>query len=156
MTYVRSADALIVVDYINGAKVKVPKKQRKNYAPRNVTQRWQLSPGVGVEGNADGQLTMVSGEQKVDIVQAGVGIWDIAQAREGSSIAWHTTDWGVKAPGAVLSRSVTLPRKGGQEVMITVFVPRGSADSVPVTIGDSMVTITRNGTPITVGFPAPN
>jgi Heparinase II/III-like protein len=156
VTYVRSADALIVADYINGAKVKVPKKQRKNYAPRKVTQRWQLSPGVGVEGNADGQLTMVSGEHKVDIVQAGVGTWDIATAREGSSIGWHTTDWGVKAPGAVLSRSTTLPRRGGQEVMITVFVPRGAAESAPVVIGESSVTVTRNGTPITVGFPAPN
>ena len=156
VTYVRSADALIVADYINGSKVKVPKKKRKNHKERVVTQRWQLSPGVGVEGNADGQLTMVAGDQKVDIVQAGVGSWDIKSARNGSSIGWHTTDWGVKAPGAVLSRSTNLPRKGGQQIMITVFVPRGAAESAPVTIGDGVVTINRNGNPVTIGFPSPS
>ncbi len=154
VTYVRSADALIVADYINAAKVKVPKKKRKSYKNREVVQRWQLSPGVGVEGSADGQLTMVAGDQKVDIIQAGVGTWDIASAREGSSVGWHTTEWGVKAPGAVLSRSATLPRKGGQEVMITVFVPRGAQEVAPVTIGEGTVTVTRNGVPVTVGFPA--
>jgi hypothetical protein len=156
VTYVRSADALIVADYINGSKVKVQKKKRKNYKERVVTQRWQLSPGVGVEGNPDGQLTMVAGEQKVDIIQAGVGAWNITSARNGSSVGWHTTDWGVKAPGAVLSRSTNLPRKGDQQVMITVFVPRGSAEATPVTIGEGTVTITRNGNPVTIGFPAPN
>ena len=39
--------------------------------------------------------------------------------------------------------------------MLTVFVPRGAAESVPVQIGDGTVTITRNGNPVTVGFPAP-
>lgn len=68
-----------------------------------------------MEGNADGQLTMVSGEQKVDIVQAGVGAWDIAQAREGSSVGWHTTDWGVKAPGAVLSRPSHFREREGRK-----------------------------------------
>jgi len=145
---------LIVADYINAAKVKVPKKKRKSYKNREVVQRWQLSPGVGMEGNGNGQLTMVAGDQKVDIIQAGVGTWEIASAREGSSVGWHTTEWGVKAPGAVLSRSATLPRKGGQEVMITVFVPRGAQEVASVTIGEGTVTVTRNGVPVTVGFPA--
>lgn len=156
VTYIRSADVLIVADYINGSRVKVPKKQRANYRNREVTQRWQLAPGVGVEGNEAGYLTMVAGDQKVDILQAGVGTWNITSAVEGSSVGWHTTDWGVKAPGAVLARSTELPRQGGQQVMVTVFVPRGAAESVPVSIGEGTITITRNGVPVTVGFPAPN
>ena len=100
-------------------------------------------------------MTLVSGDQRVDVIKAGVGDWNLSSAVEGSSIGWHTTDWGVKAPGTVLSRSTTVPRKGDQQVMVTVFVPRGSAESVPVQISDGTVTITRNGNPVTVGFPAP-
>lgn len=154
VTYVRGSDVLVVADYINAAKVKVPKKQRANYKNREVTQRWQIGPGVGVEGS-EGQLTLVAGDQRVDVIKAGVGDWNLRSATNGSSIGWHTTDWGVKAPGTVMSRSTTVPRKGDQAVMITVFVPRGSAESVPVNIGDGVVTITRNGVPVTVGFPAP-
>jgi hypothetical protein len=154
VTYVRGSDALVVADYINATKVKVRKKKRKNYKKREITQRWQIGPGIGVEGT-EGQLTLVSGDQRVDVIKAGVGDWNLSSAVEGSSIGWHTTDWGVKAPGTVLSRSTTVPRKGDQQVMVTVFVPRGSAESVPVQISDGTVTITRNGNPVTVGFPAP-
>jgi hypothetical protein len=153
VTYVRGSDALVVADYINATKVKVRKKKRKNYKKREITQRWQIGPGIGVEGT-EGQLTLVSGDQRV-VIKAGVGDWNLSSAVEGSSIGWHTTDWGVKAPGTVLSRSTTVPRKGDQQVMVTVFVPRGSAESVPVQISDGTVTITRNGNPVTVGFPAP-
>lgn len=158
VTYIRSADALVVADYIDAEKVKVPKKKRKNYTNREVTQRWQIAPGVGVEATegSEGQLTMVAGDSKVDIVKSGVGVWDVKSAQNGSSAGWHTTEWGKKAPGAVLSRTVTVPRKGGQQVMVTVFVPRSSAESVPVEFGDGTVTITRNANPITVGLPAPN
>ena len=154
VTYVRGSDALVVADYINATKVKVPKKKRKNYKKREITQRWQIGPGIGVEGT-DGQLTLVSGDQRVDVIKAGVGDWNLRSAAAGSSIGWHTTDWGVKAPGTVLSRSTIVPRKGDQQVMVTVFVPRGSGESVPVQIGDGTVTITRNGNPVTLGFPAP-
>ena len=154
VTYVRGSDALIVADYVNASKVKVPKKSRKNYKNREVTQRWQIGPGIGVEGT-DGQLTLVSGDQKVDVIKAGVGDWNLRSASNGSSVGWHTTDWGVKAPGTVLSRSSIIPRKGEQQIMLTVFVPRGAAESVPVQIGDGTVTITRNGNPVTLGFPAP-
>lgn len=154
VTYVRGSDVLVVADYIDAAKVKVPKKQRANYKNREVTQRWQIGPGIGVEG-VEGQLTLVAGDQRVDVIKAGVGDWNLRSATNDSSIGWHTTDWGVKAPGTVMSRSTTVPRKGGQQVMVTVFVPRGSAESVPVQIGDGVVTITRNGVPVTVGFPAP-
>jgi len=132
----------------------VPKKQRQNYKNREITQRWQLGPGIGVEG-VEGQLTLAAGDQRVDVVKAGVGDWNLRSASNGSSIGWHTTDWGVKAPGTVMSRSSTVPRKGGAQVMVTVFVPRGSSESVPVEIGDGTVTVTRNGVPTTVGFPAP-
>jgi hypothetical protein len=98
---------------------------------------------------------LVAGDQRVDVIKAGVGDWNLRSATNGSSIGWHTTDWGVKAPGTLMSRSTTVPRKGEQQVMITVFVPRSSAESVPVEIGDGAVTITRNGVPVTVGFPAP-
>ncbi len=154
VTYVRGSDVLVVADYINASKVKVPKKQRKNYRNREVTQRWQIGPGIGVEG-VDGQLTLVSGDQKVDVIKAGIGDWNLRSATQDSSIGWHTTDWGVKAPGTVLSRSTIVPRQGEQQVMVTVFVPRSSAESVPVEIGDGTVTITRNGVPVTVGFPSP-
>lgn len=99
---------------------------------------------------------MVAGDQRVDVIQAGVGAWELKSAREGSSIGWHTTDWGVKAPGTVLSRTTTLPRKGEKQVMVTVFVPRAAGESAPVSFGDGTVTITRNGNPITIGLPAPN
>ena len=154
VTYVRGSDVLVVADYINASKVKVPKKQRAGYQNREITQRWQVGPGIGIEG-VEGQLTLVSGDQRVDVVKAGVGDWSLRSATNGSSIGWHTTDWGVKAPGTVMSRSTTVPRKGEQQVMVTVFVPRGSAESVPVVIGDGTVTVTRNGVPVTVGFPAP-
>jgi len=155
-TYIRSADALVVVDYIDGQKVKAPKAKRKSYKNREVTQRWQIAPGVGVEGTPEGQLSMVAGDQKVDIVQAGVGAWELKSASDGSSVGWHTTDWGVKAPGTVLSRTTTIPRKGEKQVMVTVFVPRSAAESAPVSFGEGTVTITRNGNPITIGLPAPN
>jgi hypothetical protein len=145
---------LVVADYIDAAKAKVPKKQRENYKNREVIQRWQIGSGIGVEG-VEGQLTLVAGDQRVDVIKAGVGDWNLRPATNGSSIGWHTTDWGVKAPGTVMSRSTTVPRQGERQVMLTVFVPRGSAESVPVQIGDGVVTITRNGVPVTVGFPAP-
>jgi hypothetical protein len=154
VTYVRGSDVLVVADYINAAKVKVPKKKRPNYQNREITQRWQIGPGIGVEG-VEGQLTLVSGDQRVDVIKAGAGDWNLTSATQGSSIGEHTTDWGVKAPGTVMSRSTVVPRTGEAQVLVTVFVPRGSAESVPVAVGEGTVTITRNGVPVTVGFPAP-
>ncbi len=154
VTYVRGSDVLVVADYINAAKVKVPKKKRPNYQNREITQRWQIGPGIGVEG-VEGQLTLVSGDQRVDVIKAGAGDWNLTSATQGSSIGWHTADWGVKAPGTVMSRSTVVPRTGEAQVLVTVFVPRGSTESVPVAVGEGTVTITRNGVPVTVGFPAP-
>ncbi len=95
-------------------------------------------------------MTLVSGDQRVDVIKAGVGDWNLSSAAEGSSIGWHTTDWGVKAPGTVLSRSTIVPRQGDQHVMVTAFVPRGSAERVPVQISDGTATITRSCKPVTV------
>jgi hypothetical protein len=39
--------------------------------------------------------------------------------------------------------------------MVTVFVPRTEAESVPVVIDASGVTITRNGRTVTTPLPAP-
>jgi hypothetical protein len=141
VTYVRSVDAVIVVDYVTSSKRK-----------RSVTQRWQVAPGIGAEAT-DTALTLMAGDKRMDIYRGGPGGWQVDVARQGSSVGWHTGAWGERKPGAVLSRTVPLRRKA-TEVLVTVFVPRVDGESVPVTIDANGVTVTRNGTTITTPLPA--
>jgi hypothetical protein len=55
VTYARNIDAVVVADYVNAKRAKKSK--------RAITQRWQLPPGIGVEGNGD-LFTLVSGNQR--------------------------------------------------------------------------------------------
>lgn len=146
VTYARNADAIIVVDDIAAKRAKGAK--------RTLTQRWQLPPGVGVEANGE-MLSLVSGDRKVDIARSGPGSWDITSARNGSNIGWFTGNWGERLPGAVLARSTPIKKKRSTEQMVTVFVPRSTAEIVDIQIGATSAVITRNGTPIEVALPAP-
>lgn len=151
--YVRSIDAMIVVDYVKATKIK-GKYARKNAAKRVFTQRWQITPGVGAQGAGD-VLTLVAGDKRLDILKSGLGGWNIETARNGSSIGWFTGAWGEKKPGAVLSRDVTMKAKGDDQVLVTVLVPRVDGESVPTTIDANGVTVTRNGVTITTPLPVP-
>ena len=148
-TYIRSVDALVVVDYIDAARLK-----GKGKPVRVLTQRWQLPP-VQSANNTGDVLTLASGDKSLDIVKSGDGGWNARTARKGSPIGWFTEAWGVKAPGAVLSRSVRLPKARSNSVLVTVFVPRNPGETVPAVIGPGGVTITRNGLTITTPLPAP-
>jgi hypothetical protein len=151
--YVRSIDAIIVADHITASRVKVPKRQRKTYPDRVVAQRWQVAPGNGAE-QPDGNLTLVNGDKRLELVRGGEGGWSVATAKEGSSVGWFTGAWGEKKPGAVISRQARFGWRGGEQTLVTVFVPRTAAESVPVTIDDAGVTILRNGRPVTTPIPA--
>jgi hypothetical protein len=152
VTYVRSMDAVIVVDYANATKI--PKKARKHARTRFVTERWQIPPGVGAQ-NVNDVITLMAGDKRLDIVKSGPGSWAVQGARSGSSVGWFTGTWGQKLPGVVLSRGVPLSVKGDNQAMVTVLVPRVDGESVPVTIDANGVTMTRNGVTITTPLPAP-
>lgn len=162
--YVRSVDAVIVVDYVDAQPVRGTPKQRQAAPVRVVTQRWQLPPGVGSDqwvpgvvgpdGVPVGSLSLAAADKTMDIGYAGNGVWNITSAKSKSSVGWFTGKWGEKLPGAVLSREVRLPADGGSQVLVTVFVPRTATESTPVTINPSGVTITRNGTTVTTPLPA--
>ncbi len=147
-SYVRSIDAVIVADYVDAKKVRSKKR-------REVTQRWQLPPGVGALSYENDVLTLASGDARMDVYKSGPGTWDIRTAKSGSNAGWFTGDWGEKLPGAVLSRDLSMKRKRGSDVMVTVFVPRVDGEAVPVTVDANGVTVTRNGTTISTPLPTP-
>ena len=146
--YVRSIDAFIVTDYIDATRVNRLAK------PRAVVQRWQIPPGIGAQ-NVNDVLTLASGDKRLDIVKSGPGGWQVLTASSGANPGWFTGAWGEKVPGAVLSRLANVPRKGGKQVQVTVFVPRVDGESVPVVIDANGVTVTRNGVTVTTPLPAP-
>ena len=150
--YIRAADAVVVVDRIAADKKRGRKKVRR--IPREVTQRWQISPGIGAT-SSDGVISLTKDGASLDIVRAGDGGWQVDTAKAGSSVGWFTAGWGVVEPGAVLSRAVRLPRKGGEATMVTVFVPRMATQTVPVKVNGDSTTIVRDGRSITTPLPAP-
>lgn len=151
--YVRSIDALIVVDYVTATKIKGA-AAREAAATRVLTERWQLTPGVGAQ-NVNDVITLLAGDKRLDVYKAGAGGWSVETARNGSSVGWHTGAWGEKRPSAVLSRAVPLSARGDSQLLVTVLVPRLDGESVPVTIDASGVTVTRNGVTITTPLPSP-
>jgi hypothetical protein len=146
VTFARNVDAIVVSDYVNAKRAKKSK--------RAITQRWQLPPGVGVEANGD-MLSLVSGDQRLDVAKAGVGDWNITSARSGSNVGWFTGNWGERVPGAVLARNANIKKKKSNDVMVTVFVPRNVNESVSVDIRGDAVVVTRNGTPVEIALPTP-
>jgi hypothetical protein len=146
VTFARNVDAIIVADYITSRRAKKSK--------RALTQRWQLPPGVGVEANGD-MLSLVSGDQRVDVAKGGAGQWNITSARSGSNVGWFTGNWGERVAGAVLARNAKIKKKKSSDVMVTVFVPRSVNESVAVDIRDASVVVTRNGTPVEIPLPTP-
>jgi hypothetical protein len=147
VTYVRSIDAMIVADHVRATRAKGAKA-------RALTQRWQLTPGVAGE-YANGVLTLLAGDKRLDIHKSGLGDWKVQTARNGSSVGWFTGAWGEKRPGAVLSRSARIGAKAGAQTLVTVLVPRVDGEAVPVVIDANGVTVTRNGTTITTPLPLP-
>lgn len=145
LQYIRSVDALVVVDYIDAGK------GRKG---RNVSERWMIAPRLSAT-NANGVFTLASKDRRMDITKSGPGGWNVRVAGKGSSAGWFTGVWGEKVPGAVLSRTLKLPKAGLQTSLVTVFTPRMENESVPVTIDANGVTITRGGQTITTPLPAP-
>ena len=141
--YIRSVDAIAVVDYVDATKGK---------AKRVVTERWQLPPGLSAQ-NVNDVFTISSGNKKMDVYKSGEGGWKVTVAGPTSSQGWFTGSWGVKVPGAVLLRALKLPKAGGTSKMVTVFVPRTDAESVPVVIDDRGVSVTRNGRTVTTPLP---
>ncbi len=143
--YIRAADAMVVVDYVNAGK------GRKG---RNVSERWMVAPRLSAT-NTNGVITLASKDKRMDITKSGPGGWNVHVADQKSSAGWFTGVWGEKVPGAVLSRTIKLPPAGLSTPLVTVFTPRVDGESVPVVIDDRGVTITRNGTTITTPLPAP-
>jgi hypothetical protein len=152
VTYVRSIDAMIVVDYAKAEKIK-GKKARKHAPTRFITERWQIPPGIGAQ-NVNDVITLMSGSKRLDIIKSGPGGWGVRTAGGGSSIGWFTGAWGQKLPGAVLSRAVPLSARGDNQMLVTVLVPRVDGENVPVVVDANGVTVTRNGMTITTPLPA--
>ena len=142
--YVRSIDALIVVDEVQA---------QRGAARRVFTQRWQLQPGMSGTVDAAGMLTLANGSGRLDVHKYGAGNWAVDIARKGSSVGWQTGKWGQRLPSAVLKRSANLLRGGSTQRLVTVFVPRTEGESVPVTVTSSEVTVTRGGQTITTPLP---
>jgi hypothetical protein len=152
-TYVRSVDAMIIVDYVKADRLPGKKKQLRRHATRTVTQRWQLPPGIAGLEYVNDVMTLGNGDARLDVHKSGPGNWHIATAKNGSSAGWFTEGWGEKVPGAVMSRKVDLAPTADSQVLVTVLVPRTSAESVPVVIDANGVTVTRNGLTITTPLP---
>ena len=114
-----------------------------------------MPSGIG-EQTVNDVMPLAAGDKRLDLLKACAGGWDVRTARSGSSVGWFTGAWGQKLPGAVLSRSVPLSVKGGDQVLVTVFVPRVDGESVPVVIDANGVTITRAGMTITTPLPVPS
>lgn len=146
-TYIRSVDAIVVVDYVNASKGKGKRSRNRFF-----WERWQLAPGVSAE-NVNDVFILGSGNSRLDIHKAGPGGWVVDVAREGSNIGWSTGAWGEKLPGAVLNRQAPIGKPATSMALVTVFVPRTAAESVPVVIDERGVTITRNGVTITTPLP---
>ena len=153
--YVRSVDAVIVADYADAKRLPGKRKALRGKPPREVTQRWQLPPGIGALSYENDVLTLGTGDARLDVHKSGPGNWDIKAAGSGSNAGWFTGQWGERLPGAVVSRQAALKPRKSSEVLVTVFVPRTSAEAVPVTIDGNGVTVTRNGTTITTPVPVP-
>jgi len=153
-TYVRSVDAFIVADYVSAKRLPGKKKKIKRAATRTLTQRWQITPGVGAEKYENDILTLAAGDKRLDVYKSGPGNWNIRTARNGSSIGWFTGTWGEKVPGAVLSREVGMKPTADTQVLVTVLVPRTDVEAVPVVIDANGVTVNRNGLVITTPLPA--
>jgi hypothetical protein len=146
VTYVRSVDAVIVTDHVKAGKGKK--------RTRVVTQRWQLPPGIGAE-QVNGGFALAKDDKRLDVVKAGDGGWSVKTAKPGSSVGWFTGAWGEKLQGAVLMRELRLTKAASSHTEVTVFVPRTSAESTPVTINGDSVTITRGGSTVTIPIPRP-
>ena len=146
--YVRSVDAMIVTDYVNAARGGKKAKGRFTW------QRWQIPSGVdtGYEGST---LVLSKGDKKLDVVKSGTDVWVVDHAQAGKKQGWFTGTWGTKLPGQVVNRQVPIPKQGVRQALVTVFVPRNSGESVPVTISATGVTISRNGQTITTPAPMP-
>ena len=141
--YIRSVDAVVVVDEVNA---------RKGKKGRQFVQRWQLQPGMS--GSVNGQtLTLANGRARLDVLKSGPGNWAVDVAKNGSSVGWQTGKWGEKLPSAVLKRSGKLPKKASTLRYVTVFVPRVDGEQVPVELTPTDVTITRGTTRITTPLP---
>lgn len=147
--YIRSVDAIVVVDYVNAAPGKGKKSRNRLF-----WQRWQLAPGLSAT-NTDDVMTLATGDKRLDVYKAGAGGWAVDTARNGSNIGWSTGAWGEKLPGAVLNRQAPIGKPATSLELVTVFVPRTEAESVPVVIDASGVTVTRNGLTITTPLPRP-
>ncbi|MBU9945230.1 MAG: hypothetical protein KTQ12_11430, partial [Dermatophilaceae bacterium] len=120
-----------------------------------LNERWQIPPGIGAQ-NVNDVMTLMAGDKRLDIIKSGAGGWNVHTARAGSSVGWFTGAWGEKLPGAVLLRPVPLSVKGGDQVLVTVLVPRVDGENVPVVIDANGVTITRGGMTITTPLPVPS
>ena len=152
ITYVRSIDALVVNDIVTGTPIK-GKKARATAATRMYTERWQIPPGV-TPTNVDGTIMqLASGDQRMDLVKAGVGDWGLYGSQAGSSVAWFTGSWGSKAPASVVSRTIGIPAAGGPQSLVTVMIPHHVSEPVTARVDGTNVVITRNGTSVTVPVP---
>lgn len=147
--YIRSVDAIVVVDYVNAAAAK-----GKKAAKRFVWERWHLTPGLSASNTAT-TVTLASGDQRMDIVKDGPGGWSVDVANAKSSVGWDTGSWGQKLPAAVLNHKTPIGKAASSSRVVTVFVPRGASESVPVSVGPDGVTITRGGLTITTPLPTP-
>jgi hypothetical protein len=143
--YIRSVDAFVVTDHVKAGP------GRKG---RNVSQRWMVAPKLSAT-NVNGVITLASKDKRMDVTKSGVGGWNVRVAGKGSSAGWFTGVWGEKVPGAVLSRTIKLPKSGLDETLVTVFIPRNNGESVPVTIADGATTIIRGGRTVVTPLPTP-
>ncbi len=152
VTYVRSLDAIVVNDIVRGDKVK-GKKARANAAPRIYTERWQLPPGIGAT-NVDGTIMQLSnGDQRMDLIKAGPGDWNLQQSQAGSTVAWFTGSWGSAQPASVISRAIGIGGDGGTLNLVTVLIPHAASEPVTARVDGANVIVTRGGTSVTVPLP---
>ena len=164
IAYLRAVDAFVIVDTISAEKAKGPKRKRK--IPRVLTQRWQLPPSVVAATTGD-SVVLSAGDAAMDVAASFTptdgpeakwqqSAWQVQTARPKSTTGWFTGTWGEKVPGSVLFREVRVPRKGGAATLVTVLVPRAGGESVPVALQDGQVSVTRQGSTVTVPLPQPS
>ena len=151
-TYVRSMDAMIIVDTVNATKIK-GKAARATAATRTITEAWQLPPGVATN-NVNGTLMQLShADKRLDVIKSGPGDWALQGSQASTASAWFTGSWGQPQPATVLSRTIGIPAAGGVQSMVTVLVPHMDSESVSVKVDDKGVAVTRGGKTITTPLP---
>jgi hypothetical protein len=142
--YSRTTDVFVIQD-------RIINRRPSQTTAATVSTLWQIPPGVSVEPTGSRSLRLRSGTESLNIQGDASAPFAVRRASSTGVAGWHTTDYGVTAPGIVISRRVPV-RPGAEHVFTTVLTPSAPNRITTVTMpstNDPNVVITQqiNGAP---------